>query len=165
MATAEWSGCEIRIEDAAGRELAASRPRDETDATQSVSETPGSDRPRSRVFPIVAGGRRLGALLVTDPAELDALRTQTLERASQVVALLLLNEQAVLEAEQRQRNSLLRHLIDHPNDPRVAECRRAAESGVNVSSRYRVAAVRAADLSREQLLAASSWLSAGPECS
>jgi hypothetical protein len=159
VATAEWSGCEIRIEDAAGRELAASRPCDERDATQSVSETPGSGSPRSRVFPVVAGGRRLGTLLVTDPAELDALRMQTLERASQVVALLLLNEQAVLEAEQHRRNSLLRHLIDHPNDPEVSECRRAAESGVNVSSRYRVAAVRAAELSREQLLAASSWLS------
>jgi GAF domain-containing protein len=54
--TAEWSGCEIWIEDAAGRELAASRPRDETDATQSVSETTGSGRSRSRMFPIVAGG-------------------------------------------------------------------------------------------------------------
>lgn len=155
-ATAEWSGCHIRIEDAGGHAVATS-----SRAGSSLADDGSAvgDETDPREFPIVAGGRRLGTVIATNAVSLDSLRTQTLERASQVVALLLLNQQATLEAEQRRRNSLLRHLMDHSSDPEALRCQRAAHSGVNIGSPFRVAALRTADISREELLAASTALS------
>lgn len=62
--------------------------------------------------PIVAGGRRLGAIVVGPSSRLlDDVDRRTIERAGQVVALLALSEEAVAEADHRQRSDLLVDLV------------------------------------------------------
>ncbi|WP_285137351.1 GAF domain-containing protein [Microbacterium sp. lyk4-40-TSB-66] len=94
----------------------------------------GSMPPRTDVdarvtSPILAGGRSFGAIVVgASDRTLDDVDRRTIERAAQVAALLALSEEAVAEADHRQRSDLLVDLVTASEQRRadiVAALRRA----------------------------------------
>lgn len=145
-AIARWTNCDIIIEDSTGNEIAATGKRADH----------SSD---AYVLPIVAGGRRLGTMSASSDFGLGTVRNQTLERASQTIALLLLNEQAATESEQRRREELIHHVLSHDPEASHNPCQRVARFGLDLEKEYRVAAVSIEDVDREEIMAACGWLS------
>lgn len=108
----------------------------------------------SVVSRITAGGRGLGAIVVGPSArEVDEVDRRTIERAGQVAALLALSEEAVSEADHRQRSDLLVDLVTASTPRRadvVAALRRAgideqalgAVTALAVTGEARAAAAR-----------------------
>lgn len=125
------------------------------------------------VAAVGAGGELLGALLLTEQAELDPIDQRTLERAAMVTSLLLLARRSAGEAEQRVRGELLDDLLDaRDREPRLLR-ERAARLGANLDTAHTVLVARPvpegrprggdsgeADLGREGLWSAASHLAA-----
>jgi hypothetical protein len=61
---------------------------------------------------VTAGGTDLGTLLLAHAGELGAVNSRTLERAAQILALLTLNQTALVEAEEKVRGELLTELVN-----------------------------------------------------
>ena len=83
---------------------------------------------------IQAGDTHLGALLLTRSYEPAQVEIRTLERAAQIMGLLILKETAVAEAEERVSGELLAELLAgaHPVDP--SQRARAQARGIDVSA-------------------------------
>lgn len=83
------------------------------------------------VTPVIASGTPLGVLLI-QREDLNALQQRTLERAAQITAGRILNEQAVAQVEQRVRSELLDSLLG--TDARALDNarRRAALVGMDL---------------------------------
>ena len=129
-ATAEWTCGAIMILDHRGAELAAADGLGAESEAAEVTEAL-----------IIAGERRLGTLRFRGDV-LDPIRRQSLERAAQVIALVLLNRQAGRDAEHRRRQELIEHLARHgPGDA----CRRAERLGIDTSKPYRLTVIDARD--------------------
>lgn len=67
-----------------------------------------------QVAPVRAGADVLGALVMRRAKPLSAVEVRIFERAAQSIAVLLLAERAVREAERRNMGELLRELVDMP---------------------------------------------------
>lgn len=105
--------------------------------------------------PVLAGSEVLGALVAAGRT-LDDMEVRSLERASLVTALLLLNERSVADAEQRVRGELFDDLLNHPERDEPGLRRRAARLGVPLDSPHVVAVVRPVDDDRRGALAAAA---------
>ncbi|SDO25662.1 PucR C-terminal helix-turn-helix domain-containing protein [Microbacterium sp. ru370.1] len=122
----------------------AARSGDDTDAGVSV------------VSPIAAGGRGLGVVVVGPSArELDDVDRRTIERAGQVAALLALSEEAVAEADHRQRSDLLIDLVTASAQRRADVAAALRRSGVDAQA---LGAVTALAVTGERRAAAARAL-------
>lgn len=125
-----------------------------------LAQQPG-DASRRRAAPIYAGRELLGALIFTTEEVLDGAVLQTLERAALVTALVLLNERALAEAEQRVRGELLSDLL-HP--ARVSDLsalqRRADLLSTDLTANYSVVVASASPEVRRRTEAAAGRLAA-----
>ncbi|MBN9734859.1 MULTISPECIES: helix-turn-helix domain-containing protein [unclassified Pseudonocardia] len=94
----------------------------------------------ARVVAVVAGGQRLGTLLLggigggrgPGPAELSPAQVRTVERAAMVTALVLLFTQRADEADRLDRADGLAELLGAAGPPRPATLARLAALGVSV---------------------------------
>lgn len=82
---------------------------------------------------VQAGDTHLGALLVTRSHEPTAVDIRTLERAAQIMGLLVLKETAVAEAEERVRGELLTELLVSAPPVGPAQRARAQARGIDIS--------------------------------
>ncbi|MDU0327458.1 GAF domain-containing protein [Microbacterium sp. KSW2-21] len=103
----------IVIVDAAGSIRAADGGADADLASGALGPVGDAEDAHERTVSLLtAGGRVLGAIVVGTPARpLDDVDRRTIERAAQVAALLALSEEAVAEADHRQRSDLLVDLV------------------------------------------------------
>lgn len=83
---------------------------------------------------IQAGDTHLGAVLLTRSDEPGALDVRALERAAQILGLLILKESAVAEAEERVRGELLSELIMSTGPAGSSERARAQARGVDIEA-------------------------------
>lgn len=122
-----------------------------------VSDAIASDALVSWQTPVVAGHDRL-AMLTSDgpvPSELDV---QLLERAAQVMALVLLQRRVLLEAAQQTRDELVRDLLAVPIDDPAGILERARSFGVDLSAAHHVAIGSYKGASRSRVMSASATL-------
>jgi GAF domain/PucR C-terminal helix-turn-helix domain/GGDEF-like domain len=92
----------------------------------------GSDR--VTLVAITAGGNDLGTLLLAHENDLAPLATRTLERAGQILALLTLNQSALVEAEERVRGELLTELLNTRGSAGRELQVRARSRGINLTA-------------------------------
>ena len=104
------------------------------------------------VAPVFAGTETLGAV-VSVGRPLDEPEVHTLERAAVVLALLLLKDRSVAEAEHRVRGDLYDDLFAVPARHPESLQRRASHVGVDLTRSYVVVVARVADEER----AATAW--------
>lgn len=127
------------------------------DEARGVGRTCGEDHWRGQLrrwaTPVVAGSEQLGMLIFAGPAELAANRVRMLERGAQVMALLLLNERSVAEAEHRVRGDLLDDLLCSPPPDADSVGRRAQLLGVDLDRLHTVVAARMGATERRRLVA------------
>jgi len=143
----------VAIVDAQGAVCAVHGDASETfvDAARRCDEV---DAGVSVVSRLAAGGRGLGAIVVGPSArDLDDVDQRTIERAGQVAALLALSEEAVAEADHRQRSDLLVDLVTASTQRRAdvtAALRRAGvdERAVGAVTALAVAGERRATAAR-----------------
>lgn len=83
---------------------------------------------------IQAGDSHLGALLLTRSHEPSPVDVRTLERAAQIMGLLVLKETAVAEAEERVRGELLTELIVSAAPVEASQRARAQARGIDLAS-------------------------------
>ncbi|MEV6487395.1 GAF domain-containing protein [Actinoplanes sp. NPDC051633] len=83
---------------------------------------------------IQAGDTPLGALLLTRTEEPTPVDIRTLERAAQIMGLLILKETAVAEAEERVRGELLTELLVSAPPVDSAQRARAHARGVDIAA-------------------------------
>lgn len=130
----------------------------------SVAYSPSTEARRSRqmtiegitrpvcVTPIAAGSEVLGVLLLisdtVDPSDVLAL-----ERAALVMALTLLNERSLTEAEHRMRGELLDDLLTTPHRDPAGLRRRALLIGVDLDRGNAVLVARPRDIDRRRVAA------------
>ncbi|HEX2312533.1 MAG TPA: hypothetical protein VHJ17_02300 [Thermomonospora sp.] len=98
-----------------------------------------SDTTVAQSAPIMAGGEKLGQVLVTGPAPLDELDSRTLEHGATVLAVELLKERTAQEVEWRLGGELLDELLSRtaPMDRRLKA--RAARFGFDAGDPHRIA--------------------------
>lgn len=96
------------------------------------------------VTPVMAGPDLLGALMIHRETLTEA-DLRTLERAAQVTALLLLNQRAVAETEQRVRGDLLDDVLSSPSRRSDGLDRRAALLGVDLDQPHVLVVARLGD--------------------
>lgn len=120
-------------------------------AGRSVLLAAGS--PPCWITPVVAGGHHLATLVLFRP-ELCDTDLRTLERAAMVTALLLLNERAMDEANNRIRGELLAEALVRPLQDPDGLRRRAALIGVNLNAPHIVAVAGVARPERRVRMAA-----------
>ncbi|HEX5497264.1 MAG TPA: GAF domain-containing protein [Mycobacteriales bacterium] len=130
----------------------------------SLAYSPGTEARRSRqvtvegitrpvcITPIVAGSEVLGVVLLVgeriEPADVLAL-----ERAALVMALTLLNERSLVEAEHRMRGELLDDLLTTPHRDSAGLRRRALLMGVDIDRGNAVLVARPRDIDRRRVAA------------
>lgn len=117
-----------------------------------------ADEPGTWVVPVLASSDLLAAIVFDGPAELDDADRRTLERAAQVMALLLVNRRATAEAELRLRGELLRDLLSRPDGDPDALRERARLMSVSLDAQHAVIVASAPDSERSRLRAAASYL-------
>lgn len=83
---------------------------------------------------IQAGDTHLGALLLTRPHEPGPGDIRTLERAAQIMGLLILKESAVAEAEERVSGELLTELLVSSGPIGPSQRARAQARGIDISA-------------------------------
>ncbi|MFI1394071.1 helix-turn-helix domain-containing protein [Streptomyces sp. NPDC020681] len=103
----------------------------------------------SCVTPIVAAGENFGTLFFVRGG-LDASDVHALERAAQAVALMLLGERTVAEAEQRLRGEILDDLLGAPDRDPEGLRRRAALVGLDLERAHTVLVARGDDGDRRR---------------
>ncbi|EXG82740.1 helix-turn-helix domain-containing protein [Cryptosporangium arvum] len=111
---------------------------------------------------VQAGDTHLGALLLARAEEPSPLDLRTLERAAQIMGLLILKETAVAEAEERVSGSLLTELLVSAAPVGPAQRARASARGVDVTALNVVVVAAsdtrpAADLSRRLHAMSAQW--------
>ncbi len=114
------------------------------------------------VVAVVAGSTLLGALVLDQGAlAFGPVEQRTAERAAQITALLLLKQDAVVEAEQRLRGDLLADLLS--GDPARAQpaVARAVARGVHVE-RVRSVVVMAVETDHRRAAVRSAGRAVGP---
>ena len=111
----------------------AESPADATRRTAVVGPFPGRElRQRLLLAPIVAGGERLGTLVMTEAARrISDFDVLVARRAANVVALEMVAQRRVVAAEWDARSSLAAHLIHGTSDRATLE-RQAAFLGVGL---------------------------------
>ncbi len=108
---------------------------------------------------IVAGERGLGVLVVARTS-LSQLEQRAFERAAQATALLMLNQRAVADAEQRMRGELLEGLLSRHPDSLHAARRRAAVADVDLKQPHLVLALSPQRADRQSTTRAASAIAA-----
>ena len=83
---------------------------------------------------VQAGETHLGALLLTRSQEPSPLDVRTLERAAQIMGLLILKETAVAEAEERVSGELLTELLVSTTPDSPSRRARAHARGIDISA-------------------------------
>jgi sugar diacid utilization regulator len=131
-------------------ELIGHLPREDRTAT-----TRGPDGEPVVVAPVFAGADVLGHVLAVG-RELDGAEVRMLERSAVVMALLLLQERSIAEAEHRVRGELFDDLLAVPQRDPEGLHRRALHLGVDLDRPHVVAVARVADPAR----AAAAWRAA-----
>jgi GAF domain-containing protein/sugar diacid utilization regulator len=111
---------------------------------------------------IQAGGTGLGALLLTRAQEPGPVDIRTLERAAQIMGLLILKETAVAEAEERVSGELLTELLVSVPPVGPAQRARAHARGVDITLLNVIvvamsATERASELGRRLYALSSEW--------
>jgi DNA-binding PucR family transcriptional regulator len=157
-AVAELLHGEVLITDATGQVLAAaggaaplrepalSDLLDEALATgRSACATLDADDRTLWVAPIVAGSQQLGGLALAG-GPLAQADQRTLERAGHVTALLLLNQRAAAEAEQRVRGELLGDVLAEPRRDADSLRQRARLVGADLEQPHAVVVVDPGDV-------------------
>lgn len=107
--------------------------------------------PVRAVIAVMAVGERIGAVLVGGPAPLSELQRRTLERSAQILALVTMQRNAVVDADERVRGELVLDLVDSP-DPSAA-VRRARQRGIAVDDPWTAVAVRVDERDRSRAVA------------
>ncbi len=160
-AVAEVLGGELLLLDAGGRVLAQTgatggAPPDSLDEALRMARASGravavGDR---WVAPVLAGGERLGALLLDGRAELAGADRRIFERAALVAALLLLFERTVADAEARVRGELLHDLLTTAlgRNPEALRTH-ARRFGLDLDVEHAVVVVHTVDTAARQRLA------------
>jgi DNA-binding PucR family transcriptional regulator len=106
------------------------------------------------VTPVVAGNRHLAAFALSLPADPDDADLRTLERAAQVTALLLMNQRAVSEAEQRVRGELVEDLLAAGTRDEAGLLRRGLLLGADLEQAHVAVVLRADGAGQRGLTAA-----------
>lgn len=134
----------------AQRERGAARLERDEEAALARAETVGATGvlpacPSARraaaclIVPTVAGGEILGSVWVQLPPEQVEEKRPLVEQASRVVALELLRQRSVAEAERQLRSELLNHLLAGSTVRGAALIRHAADLGVDLEVPHRIA--------------------------
>ena len=154
-------GGSLLVVDADGRLLATSGPPVEAAEALAAAALPTvrGRRPTSSrqagapamVVPVFAGSETLGAVVSVGPT-LDELGVRTLERAAVVVALLLVQERSIAQAEHRVRGELFDDLFAVPQRQAADLERRAAHLGLDLTRPYVVVVARVQDEARSAAL-------------
>lgn len=110
------------------------------------------------VAPVFGGGEQLGALILGAPRALDDIDLRTLERASHVTALLMLNRRSIVEATRRARSELLEDLVSDPDVDQQRLESRAQAVGIDLSSPHCVVVASAPALHHRIALHAAGEL-------
>jgi sugar diacid utilization regulator/uncharacterized protein YigA (DUF484 family) len=113
------------------------------------------------VVPVFAGSETLGAVVSVGP-RLDELGVRTLERAAVVVALLLVQERSIAQAEHRVRGELFDDLFAVPQRQAAELERRAAHLGLDLTRPYVVVVARVQDEARSAALWRAAREAHGP---
>lgn len=106
------------------------------------------------VSAVAAGNRMFGAIVVgVSPRDLDEVDVRTIERASQVAALLALSDEAVSEADHRRRADLLVDLVTasparHPDIAAALRRSHIDPAELRAVTAFRVGGDRRADAAR-----------------
>ena len=107
--------------------------------------------PVRAVVAVLGAGQRIGAVLVGGAAPLSELQRRTLERSAQILALVTMQRNAVVDAEERVRGELVLDLLDSADT--AAAVRRARQRGVAVDRPWSTVAVRVAESERSRAAA------------
>ena len=171
-AVLEVLGGSLLVVDADGRLLAAGGPPVEGAEALAATALPtvrGRRPTPSRrggspamVVPVFAGAETLGAVISVGPS-LDELGVRTLERAAVVVALLLLQERSIAQAEHRVRGELFDDLFAVPQRQAADLERRAAHLGLDLTRPYVVVVARVQDGARSAALWRATRDAHGPD--
>ncbi|MGB9375976.1 MAG: GAF domain-containing protein [Mycobacteriales bacterium] len=154
-------GGDLLLIDAEGRTLARSGtpsavPQDSLDEALRMARASGRavDVGDRWIAPVLAGGERLGVLLLEHRRELAGADRRIFERAALVTALLLLFQRTVADAEARVRGELLHDLLTptFERDPDALRLQ-ARRFGLDLDVDYVVVVVHAADADLRQRLA------------
>lgn len=100
---------------------------------------------------IQAGDSHLGALLLTRSHEPSPVEIRTLERAAQIMGLLILKETAVAEADERVRGELLTELLVSAPPVGASQRARANARGIDVSALNALVVVESSDASTSDI--------------
>ncbi|MFI5838294.1 helix-turn-helix domain-containing protein [Catenuloplanes sp. NPDC051500] len=111
---------------------------------------------------VQAGDTHLGALLLTRAEEPTPVDVRTLERAAQIMGLLILKETAVAEAEERVSGELLTELLVTAPPVRPAQRARAHARGIDVEALNVIVVARsetayASEISRRLHALSAGW--------
>lgn len=127
---------------------------------RTVRFTPNAAGTSVWVTPVIAGAEHIAVMLSTRSTAFDDAELQTLERAAQVTALLLLTRRLVAAAEQRVRGELLDDLLSSYPVDETALTRRAALLGVDLIRSHAVVTARpVASSDRNAFLVAANAVS------
>ncbi|PRY38613.1 helix-turn-helix domain-containing protein [Umezawaea tangerina] len=97
------------------------------------------------VQPVIAGGRTLGALVLTGPGEPSADDRLLLERAAPPLALVLVGQEAVERSARLTRDALLLDLLSRADDDPPSPARQVRAAGLDPRRTYSVLVVRTHD--------------------
>lgn len=84
------------------------------------------------VSTVTAGESSWGALILLADSDLSTHELRALERAARIVALLSLQQQSMLDAEERVRGELLNEIVQSRRAPSTATLARASRRGVDL---------------------------------
>lgn len=121
--------------------------RGSSDEGGALRETVQSDGPSGTpvtLVPVRAGDHPLGTVLFLGRV-LDDLEVRLLERAAVVMALLLLHQRSIAQAEQQVRGELIDDLVAEPQRDPQALHRRAERLGLDLRTPYVVVVARPSD--------------------
>lgn len=107
--------------------------------------------PVQAAIAISTAGQRIGAVLVGGSGPLSDVQRRTLERTSQILALVTMQRNAVADAEERVRGELVVDLLESPDA--AAAVRRARQRGIAVDEPWTALAVRVAEHDRSRAAA------------
>jgi DNA-binding PucR family transcriptional regulator len=110
------------------------------------------------IAPVTAGAEHLGALLLSGRDRVDAVDLRILERGALVTALVLLNQQALAEAERRVRGELLDDLLTARGRDAAALRRRAEMFGADLDVDHAVVVAHVEDAERHRVAQAAAAL-------
>lgn len=129
--------------------------------TKARSVLADSGLARRHVVAVRAGGELFGYVVLARTTPADEAERRSLERVTQVAALVMLGERTVAEAEQRARGDLLVDLLHARDDELAALARRAGLLGVDLHQPLCVVAARVSESDRRAVAAAAGRVAVG----